>query len=153
MHILNSTRISEKRRKKANGLLKSFVDEFEELYGENNMVYNIHQLKHLGECVSRNGPLFAYSAYALEDYIGHLVSFVKGTTDVATQISSRYLLEKNLQVHLQKSDVALTYYNRIESKLSFPVARYLNEFLVIGKAKEISDLTEHELFILEIIQV
>lgn len=39
MHILNGTCISETQRKKAKKLLNSFVDEFEDLYGEMNMVY------------------------------------------------------------------------------------------------------------------
>lgn len=140
MHIFNSTCISDRQKKKANKLLISFVDEFEHLYGERNMGYNVHQLKHLGECVKRNGPLFGYSNYPMEDYIGHLVSIVNGTTDVTSQICTRYLLEKNLYVHLQKSQLAHQYYEEIESKLFFPIARKVNGSLVIGKAKEISEL-------------
>lgn len=145
MHILNSTRISERHWKKAKRLLNSFVDEFEELYGGINMVYNVHQLKHLAECVRRNGPLFAYSNYPMEDFIGHLVSFVKAPTDVTTQTSSRYILEKNLYVHLQKSEKARHFHDRIESKLFFPIAEKINGSLVIGKAKSVSTLDFSEL--------
>lgn len=145
MHILCGTCISESNRKRANKLLNSFVTEFEELYGQQNMVYNVHQLKHLSECVKRNGPLHAYSNYPMEDYIGHLVNFVKGTTDVTTQICSRYFLDKNLQIHLQKSELAQEYYEKIESRLFFPIARKINESLVIGKPKQISDLSAQQL--------
>lgn len=144
MHILNSEMMSDRKLRKANRLLISFVDEFQDLYGAENMVYNVHQLRHLGECVLRNGPLFTYSNYPMEDFIGHLVSLVKGTTDVTTQICSRYLLEKNLHFHLQKSQLARGYYDRIESKLFFPIAQRVNGSLVIGKAKWKSDLTIRE---------
>lgn len=145
VHILCGTCISEVDRKKASRLLNSFVIEFEELYGEQNMVYNVHQLKHLSECVKRNGPLFAYSNYPMEDYIGHLVNFVKGTTDVTTQICTRYFLEKNLHKYLEISHLAKQYYEKIESRLSFPIARKINGSLVIGKSKEISALNVSEL--------
>lgn len=144
IHILCSTCIDEKLWKKANSLLKSFVIDFEDLYGKSNMVYNVHQLNHLAECVRKNGPLFGYSNYPMEDYIGHLVTFVKGTTDVTTQICSRYLLEKNWHVHLEKSSLAKDYYNKIESKSEFSIARKVNESLVIGKAKLQSNLDEQE---------
>lgn len=155
MHILNSTQvhISESKRKKANKLLLSFVEDFEDLYGEDNMVYNVHQLKHVGECVVRNAPLFTYSNYPMEDYIGHLVSFVKGTTDVSSQICSRYLLEKNLHFILQKSQLALEFYRSIESRLSFSISRKVNESLVIGKPKRYN-LNGHELaFVQNVLQI
>lgn len=98
------------------------------------MVYNVHQLKYLSECVNKNGPLCAYSNYPMEDYIGHLTNFVKGTTDVTSQISLRYQLEKNLNIHLQKSDLAKQYYEKIENRLSFPIAFKINDSLVIGKS-------------------
>lgn len=145
MHILNNTRISERKRRKANTLLQSFVDEFEDLYGEMNMVYNVHQLKHLTECVTRNGPLFTYSNYSMEDFMGHLVRFVRAPTDVSAQVSSRYILEKNLQSHLQKSEKARNFYDKIESRLFFSNVRKVNETLVIGKAKQTSNLTTQEL--------
>lgn len=145
MHILNSTGINECDRKKANRLLNSFVDEFEDLYGEINVVYNVHQLKHVAECVQRNGPLFAYSNYPMEDFIGHLVSFVKAPTDVTTQTSSRYILEKSLHVHLHKSEKAQNFYDKIESRLSFPIAQKVNGSLVIGKPKSISHLNTQEM--------
>lgn len=145
IHILCGTCISESSRKKANKLLKTFTNEFEELYGPENMVYNVHQLNHLSECVKRNGPLYAYSNYPMEDYIGHLVNFVKGTTDVTTQICSRYILEKNLYIHLQKSHLAEKYYEKIESRLSFPIARKIGRSLLIGKPKQLCNLNVQEL--------
>lgn len=80
-----------------------------------------------------NGPLFTYSNYCMEDNVGHMVTHVKGTTDVATQISTKYILEKNLAIHLKKSPRAQEFYNCIERRLTFPIAHKINESLVIGK--------------------
>lgn len=144
IHILTSIRISGSSLNKANILLMSFVEHFEVLYGRKNMVYNVHQLVHLTECVKMNGPLSVYSNYTMEDNIGHLVSFVKGTTDVTSQICSRYLLEKHLYISLQKSPLALSYHEQIESKLSFAVSENVDGSLLIGKPNYIRNLNDHD---------
>lgn len=147
-HILSSVYITKSDLKVAHNLLVSFVEEFEILYGKEHMVYNVHQLLHITECVKLNGSLFAYSNYANEDYIGHLVNFVQGTTDVTTQVCSRYILEKNLYVHLQKSALAQSYFDQIESKLSFPIAEKVDGSLVIGNSKLTSGFNEQELLMI-----
>lgn len=145
IHVLCSSSISSEQIKCANRMLLSFVDEFEILYGEANMVYNVHQLRHLADCVELNGPLFAYSNYCMEDNIGHIVSLVKGKTDVVSQLWSKYLLEKNLMIHLGKSERANEYYNSIESRLSFAVAKRRSGCLVIGKPITNSNLDETDM--------
>lgn len=97
------------------------------------MVYNVHQLTHLTDCVRLNGPLFTYSNYCMEDNIGHLVSLIKGTTDVTTQITTKYLLEKNMLFHLNQYPRASIFYDKIESKLSFATSKKVNGTLVIGR--------------------
>lgn len=136
MHILCSTLIPLNDIGVANRLLLSFVDEFEDLYGTENMVYNVHQLRHLADCVELNGPLFAYSNYFMEDNIGHTVSFVNGTTDVTKQICSKYLIEKNLYMHLEKSAKARTFYNQIVSQLRFKFTEVFDNVMVIGKPQK-----------------
>lgn len=146
MHILCSTVIMPAELRKAENLLLFFVNEFEELYGASNMVYNVHQLRHIAECVENNGPLFLYSNYSMEDNIGHLVSFVQGTTDVAHQICEKYLLEKNLVLHLNKSTLATKFYEKIESKLWFSRGKRVNDGVVIGNPKQYLN-DQHLLFI------
>lgn len=149
MHLLNSEHITKLNLQKAEKLLTTFVDQFEILFGKEHMVYNIHQLHHLTECVRQNGPLFTYSNYNMEDYIGHLVSFVQGTTDVTTQITSRYLLEKNFYIHLQKSAMARKYFEKIEANLSFAITEKIDGSLLIGIAKKISGLSSDEILIVK----
>lgn len=147
IHILSSSSMTHNEINIAEYLLSSFVNEFEELYGESNMVYNVHQLKHLTDCVRHNGPVFAYSNYSMEDNIGHMISNVQGTTDVSSQICSKYILEKELINYLKKSQRAQDFYNRIERKLHFPIAQKVNGTLVIGKAltNDSKNMSDHEM--------
>lgn len=96
-------------------LITSFVRDFERLYGKINMVFNIHLLLHIPTCVKQNGPLCMYTAYNMEDNIGHLVSMVHGTTDPLKQCSQRYLLERKLKQQIQTSEIAKAYYNQIQN--------------------------------------
>lgn len=142
IHILCSDSISTNDLQNAETLLSSFVTEFEELYGKINMVSNIHQLKHLSKCVKENGPLFCYSNYVMEDFIGHLVSFVSGKTDVLEQISDRYILEKKLLECIQSSPLVEEFYNQIRSEKPFANAEKIQNTIVIGRSKFI--LTQEE---------
>lgn len=136
VHILCSTNISPVDMQKAHDLFHAFVEEFEQIYGKKNMVFNVHLLLHTVECVNRNGPLFAYSNYSSEDYLGHLISFIKGTTDVPMQIADRYMLEKNLIKCLQSSPRALAFNERIQPS-HFAVTTKINKFILIGKGKSV----------------
>lgn len=116
--------------------MNTFVDEFELLYGESRMVYNIHLLKHLANCVKFNGPLFCYSNYNFEDHIGHLVDMHKGTTDVINQINEKYLLEKCIFHYLNQSSIFRNYYEHINSKHRYNTSRKISGSLVIGNSKK-----------------
>lgn len=142
-HILCGSRITHENLEHAKRLLTSFVDNFEIHYGESNAVFNVHLLRHLADCVKFNGPLFTYSNYNFEDHIGRLVAMQKGT-----QISERYILEKNVFHQIVKSPIALTFYNEIESKQSYSICHKINGSLLIGKAKKFSTLNEQEISII-----
>lgn len=104
--------------------------------GESNTVFNVHMIRHLPDCVKFLGPLWAYSNYCFEDQIGHLVSLHKGTTDVATQICEKYLLEKNLFQQFETSPIAKDFFHTIDSKRQFNVYRKIAGSVVIGNAKK-----------------
>lgn len=142
VHILCGSKISFAQLKEAKLLLQSFVDEFEQFYGESRMVFNIHLLTHLAECVKFIGPLPCYSNYHFEDYIGRLVALHKGTTDVSTQICEKYLLEKHLFYHLDRSPIAHEFYQEIHSKHNISVCRKVAGTLMIGNGKQ--SLSEEE---------
>lgn len=138
VHILCSETIEFDRLAEADRLLSLFVEEHEILFGEVNMVFNVHLLNHLCDCVRYIGPLPCYSNYCFEDFIGHLVAFQKGTTDVSKQISLRYILEKKLLQHLQKSSLALEFYKDIVYKMNFRSAKRLENSVLAREMQTLS---------------
>lgn len=141
IHILCASKITFEQLQEAKQSLSSFVNNFEVLYGESNMVFNVHLLKHLADCVHSIGPLHTYSNYIFEDHIGHLVALQKGTTDVASQVCEKYLMEKNLLNHLSKSTNFRGFYEEISSKHRFSKCFKLAGHVMIRKLKQFSVLT------------
>lgn len=134
-HILCGANISLDLLQEADQLLHSFVDQFEVLYGDDRMVFNVHLLTHLVNCVRYIGPLHTYSNYSFEDHLGHLVAFQKGTTDVAEQVCEKYLLEKNMYHHLARSPLAQNFYDDINGRRKYKHYRKIAGSLLIGKPK------------------
>lgn len=137
-HILSSTQITRDQLDKAHNLLQSYVEEFQNYFGEKNMVINVHLLLHTAKCVRKNGPLFGYSNYAFEDNIGYLQRRVLGPTDVLYQITDRYLLKKSLESHLQSSEIAQTFNDQIEYKHFSKTSKH-DKSIFIGKAKKLME--------------
>jgi len=53
----------------ANELLIYFVKTFKILYGEDNIVYNVHNLIHICKDVQKYGSLDTFSAFPFENYM------------------------------------------------------------------------------------
>lgn len=94
IYLLLKEKISEDDIQTAEFKLRSFVLQFEELYGSKNMTYNVHLMSHIANCVKNCGPLWAYSNYSFETNNGILKKFNNGTTDVLKQIVSKYMFHK-----------------------------------------------------------
>lgn len=70
----------------ADVLLRLFVNDFGRLYGERELVSNVHQLLHLALCVRRYGPLHCFSAFIYEDLNGLIAKRTHGTNHVDVEI-------------------------------------------------------------------
>lgn len=136
VQILCRKQIEENELRRARILLEESVKEYEEIYGHYNMVFNIHLLLHTADCVQKNGPLFVYSNYCFEDYIGHLISYVQGPTDVLMQITDRYLLEKGLLEKISRSPRTREFYERIQHHTFSAITKIGGNYL-LGEAKTI----------------
>lgn len=139
VHVLNRDKISVNDLEKCNMLLNSLVEEFEQIYGQTNMVYNVHLLLHTAKCVEKNGPLFCYSNYATEDNLGHLLSLVHGKTDVLSQITDRYLLERELHRRVNNSLKVREYHKQIKHRPLKKISK-LGDSLLVGKPEIINDI-------------
>lgn len=115
--------------------LDIFVKDFEVLYGQINMVYNVHLLSHLVESVRHNGPLWTSSNFHFEDNNKNLRNFVKGTKDVLKQVVSKYLFKAlitNDEI-INKSQIVAQFYNKsMQNSVSKNCEK---SFMLLGKAK------------------
>ncbi|CAH8821537.1 unnamed protein product [Trichobilharzia szidati] len=69
--------------------LLEFVENFRSLFGEDNMVYNIHGLLHISEDVRQHGPLDTFSCFPFESNIRFMQTLVTGPNNPAVQIGRR----------------------------------------------------------------
>lgn len=109
-----------------------YVTEFQTLYGEKSMHYNIHLLLHIGKCVKLMGPLWANSLFSFESFNCSLARLVKGTRGVMSQISLKYSRFKNIPR-------ATHVYGARESIISF--CSYLLTCRIVTIASKISGVT------------
>lgn len=87
---LLKTEITAKELEDCESKLNRFVSLFQQYYGEINMTMNVHMLTHVVQCVKKSGPLWAQSAFAYESFNAVLLNHVNGTTDVLSQITTKY---------------------------------------------------------------
>ena len=73
----------------ARDLLKMFVTQFADLYGEEQLSYNVHSLVHLPADVKRYGPLDSFSCFPFESFLGKLKRLVRGQNRPLEQIIRR----------------------------------------------------------------
>lgn len=79
--------------------LNEFCDQFESLYGSNNVTMNIHLTRHIAESVRQLGPLWAQSAFALEANNGIL-----GNTTARRSILQSIAWKYNVRCSLSTGD-------------------------------------------------
>lgn len=91
-------------------LFRLFVSQFGELYGQNMLVYNVHNLIHLSDDVKRFGSLDDFSAFAFESYLGEmkrklrkpgfpLSQIIRGISEMCQKSSERSVTRKNTELH------------------------------------------------------
>ena len=87
--ICLSSKLCHKHEDYSESLLSYFVQQFSELYGANQIVYNVHCLTHLVDDVRRFGCLDSISAFPFENYLGQLKGMVRNGNNPVSQIVNR----------------------------------------------------------------
>lgn len=120
----------------ANQKLTKFLLNFQNLYGEKNMNYNIHLLSHISNCVRNCGPLWAHSNFCFENNNGVLLKYVKGTTDVLKQIVSKYMFKQLTEKIIQLGDEQIiNFHNKLHNKKFTKNYSQTNSICLLGKAQ------------------
>ncbi|KYN04656.1 hypothetical protein ALC62_04487 [Cyphomyrmex costatus] len=73
----------------ANSLLIFFVKNFKILYGEDNIVFNVHNLIHLCEDVKTYGSLDSFSAFPFENKMKDLKRMLRKSEKPLSQLNNR----------------------------------------------------------------
>lgn len=98
IYILLGDNISNEDIEEAETLLRLFVSLVEKLYGDRQLTYNVHMLLHLGLCVKRWGPLWAWSAFPFESFNGFLSRIVHGSKHIGQELINNIIIAQGVQV-------------------------------------------------------
>lgn len=90
-----------------------FVDNMELLYGEETLIYNIHNFIHIPENVLNHGPLDSFSCFPFENFLQKIKLMIKGGAQPLTQFIKR-ITERS--IHLTSSDNSKTGYNYLNKR-------------------------------------
>lgn len=88
--------LTEENIIESEGLLQQFVKDCEQLYGINEMKFNVHLLLHIASCARNFGPLWAFSLFCFEDMNGVLKKYIKGPKQPVVQIANRCVLAQKI---------------------------------------------------------
>lgn len=76
--------------------LNKFSNEFERLYGKENITYNVHLLKHIPESVKQLGPLWCQSAFGFEANNGVLVRSNRASKSILHSMAWKYTIKQSI---------------------------------------------------------
>lgn len=79
----------------ADELLKQFVFDYARIYDPSEIVFNVHAILHLVECVRQFGALYSFSAYRFENYMREIKKHIKSPSKILQQMFNR-LAETNI---------------------------------------------------------
>lgn len=96
--ILASPDLYYSYNSQAENMLKMFVSMYSQLYGRDNVTYNVHGLVHLAENAKRHGPLDCFSAFPFENYLQVLKKKYKHSRNPLQQISNRIAEQLSLRM-------------------------------------------------------
>lgn len=97
IYMLLKSSITTENLSLAEARLKQFANEYEALYGQENVTMNLHLCRHVVESVKNLGPLWAQSAFGFETNNGVLVRSNEGKRDYLQQICWKYITKFTLQ--------------------------------------------------------
>jgi hypothetical protein len=118
--------------------LKTFVTDFQQLYGKQHMTFNVHQTLHLVQSVKDWGPLWSHSAFVFEAFNAVLLKMIKGTQGVPKQILTTFLLSRaipqNVRAVLPKCSTSEAQFiaSLTTHKHKIRAAVAVNEITVLG---------------------
>ncbi|KAL1480331.1 hypothetical protein MTO96_034729 [Rhipicephalus appendiculatus] len=104
----------------ARRLLTFFVHTFIDIYGIENVTYNVHGLVHLADDVRLFGPLDAFSAFAAESFMGRLKALIRPGDERILKELER-IRQQNEQIIQMLTDMAPRFTDQL-GNFTFPLS-------------------------------
>ena len=101
LHVLLGTSINSSNLEATHFMLMRFYELIPHLYPQILCTMNAHSLIHLCDFVHRWGPLWCYSTFGFENFIGYMKKHCHGTRNVLPQLVHAVTLRQTLPL-LQK---------------------------------------------------
>ena len=89
IHMLLNRNLCDHYADYAHQLLVSFVQHYSQLFGTNQVVYNVHTLVHLADDVRNHGSLENISGFPFENFLGSLKRLVRKPSFAIEQVIQR----------------------------------------------------------------
>lgn len=74
----------------ADAMIRKFVNDFPDIYGEEQVSFNVHALLHLVEFARKYGPIDQYSAYRYENWYQLLRKWIRKSSHYFQQVFTRW---------------------------------------------------------------
>ncbi|XP_044578533.1 uncharacterized protein LOC123261105 [Cotesia glomerata] len=130
VHIFNKDSISRTDLEHAGNLIEQYVTQFEELFGLNQMSYNIHLLTHLARKIKNLGPMWVHNASIYESWNKKVMDKVTSPHGRADQIVTRFLMTKFIESPVYSDVISPETKQFIRDTMKMP---NLNDGTVINK--------------------
>ena len=95
-------KIEERELKDAKHLILDFIGEYQQLYEDDDMKYNLHAHVHLPMQVWRFGPLHKTSCFAFENIFRISNELFHGTRGFESQIANNLIVRKQNKMRLNE---------------------------------------------------
>lgn len=84
------------------------MESFSTLYGNDQLVYNVHSLIHLADDARKFGVLDTISSFKYESYLGQLKKLVRRPQQPCAQIVRRVLEGRDYTAQNKRRNIGLT---------------------------------------------
>ncbi|CAN7988852.1 unnamed protein product, partial [Ixodes hexagonus] len=107
LSILANSKLCSLHAEYAGALLRHFVTTFTQIYGEDQVSYNVHCLIHLAEDVKAHGAVDRFSAFPFENYMRHVKKELRKHERPLQQLRNRMLERQQLPRVVQKKSTVI----------------------------------------------
>lgn len=152
LHIILRKSITKSDLEKAHILVLRYVFLFEQYYGKEQMVINIHLLLHLKKSIEYLGPAWTNVAFGFEGANKTLLEMKKGPSSIAQEIARKYLVFRSLPILCERyatTDNTLDFCQNLSGRTLLKSFTRIGDTVLLGRGNQaVLDQNEHECLML-----